>query len=191
MQNLSCKPRQRGVVLLITLIVLLAMTFAGIALTRSVDTGNLIAGNLAFQQAAIQSGDTGIEAAVDWLEANGGPALYGNATGNGYVATWQPPLAAGQTWDDYWSNVLAPVAVVLPEDAQTGNTVSYVIQRLCNTTGALTVAGCSAPFDDTDTSSKSSGAFKFNFQTKTYYRITARIDGPRNTVGYVQAIVAM
>jgi Tfp pilus assembly protein PilX len=43
------KHAQQGVVLLMALIMLVALTLAGIALVRSVDTTNLIAGNLAFK----------------------------------------------------------------------------------------------------------------------------------------------
>jgi len=49
--------QQQGVVLLIALIVLVAMTLAGIGMMRSVDTGALISGNLAFKQATTQAGD--------------------------------------------------------------------------------------------------------------------------------------
>ncbi|MEJ7807583.1 MAG: hypothetical protein WKG03_16870, partial [Telluria sp.] len=55
--------RQRGVVLLMALIALVALTLAGLAMVRSVDTGNVIAGNMAFRQAAMQQVDVGIEAA--------------------------------------------------------------------------------------------------------------------------------
>ncbi len=61
-----CKARdsmpqyQRGVVLLIALIVLVAMTLAGIGMMRSIDTTTLIAGNVAFKQTTIQAGDRGI-----------------------------------------------------------------------------------------------------------------------------------
>jgi Tfp pilus assembly protein PilX len=51
---------QQGVVLFIALIVLVAMSLAGIALMRSVDTNVLIAGNLAFRQGATMAGDWGI-----------------------------------------------------------------------------------------------------------------------------------
>ena len=62
--------RQRGVVVLVAIIVLVVMLLAGIALVRSIDTTNVIAGNLAFQQSATHSADTGVEAAIAWLEAN-------------------------------------------------------------------------------------------------------------------------
>ena len=60
---------QRGVVLFIALIVLVAMTLAGLGMMRSVDTNNLIAGNLAFKNAATSAGDAAIEAARTWIAA--------------------------------------------------------------------------------------------------------------------------
>ena len=59
------RSRQRGVVLFIALIVLVAMSLAGIAIMRSVDTGNLIAGNVAFQQGTLASADRGIDDAYN------------------------------------------------------------------------------------------------------------------------------
>jgi len=48
---------------MIALIVLVAMTMAGIAMVRSTDTGNLISGNSAFRTAALHTADYGVEAA--------------------------------------------------------------------------------------------------------------------------------
>jgi len=58
---------QRGVVLLIALIILVAMTLAGIGMMRSVDTGSVIAGNLAFRQATLHASDGGTSAAFNAL----------------------------------------------------------------------------------------------------------------------------
>ena len=80
------RARQAGVVLMMALIVLVAMTLAGIALVRSVDTSNIIAGNLAFKQAATNSGDTGVEAAAAWLAANSA-ALNNDASRPGYASS--------------------------------------------------------------------------------------------------------
>ena len=46
---------QEGVVLFIALIVLVAMSLAGVALMRSVDTALVVAGNFAFKKSAIRS----------------------------------------------------------------------------------------------------------------------------------------
>jgi type IV pilus assembly protein PilX len=59
MNRMTSPRRQQGVVLLIALIILVAMTLAGIGMMRSVDTGSVIAGNLAFQQATMHANDAG------------------------------------------------------------------------------------------------------------------------------------
>lgn len=189
------RARQRGITLIVALIMLVAMTLAAIALVRSVDTSNIIAGNLAFKEAATHSGDAGIESAISWLEANNsGATLYANVFASGYAASRQDP-GAGQSWDDFWT-VLANnnQVVTLPADAS-GNTVSYAIQRLCNAVGdpASPGTGCavSPTVANATNSSQNAGSVALLFNSQVYYRITARIAGPRNTVDYVQAVVAL
>lgn len=190
--------RQRGVVLLITLIVLLAMTLASIALVRSVDTTNVIAGNLSYHQAATHSGDTGIESAVAWLESqNGGGNLYNHNFALGYSATRNDP-APGQSWDNFWNTVLVAQSVTINGGAPdaAGNIVSYAISRMCNAIGdpATVNTDCSVSVvASVNAGASSQGATEVGlmYSTQYYYRITSRIVGPRNTVSYVQAVVAM
>ncbi len=197
MLTTSTPPRaQRGVVLFITLIVLVAMTLAGIALVRSVSTTNLIAGNLAFQQGAVFAGDTGIENAIAWLEQNNtGTTLHADNSGTGYSASRQDPTS-GQSWDDFWNNQLAATAFpASPAPDVAGNSVQYVIQRLCVSAGdpgAVGVNCATSPASDaSEGGSKSAGMKSPTRSSTVYYRITSRIAGPRNTVSYVQAIVSL
>ena len=64
--------KQQGVVMIVALIVLVALILGSLALTKSVFTTNMIAGNLAFQKAATNSTDVGVEDAVAWLEQQTG-----------------------------------------------------------------------------------------------------------------------
>lgn len=201
--RLRLPDKQRGVTLVITLIVLVAMTLAGIALTRSVDTNSLIAGNLAFQQTATPSGEAGIEQAIAWLQGNNtGNTLYASNLPMGYSAVRQDPNAAiQQSWDDYWTNVILPAqqfVTILPVPDAAGNTVSYTIHRLCKgpnaaggAPGSIGVGCASPPASNATGSSMGAGAIAFQTSTQVYYRITVRIAGPRSTVSYIQAIVAM
>ncbi len=66
---------QKGVVLFISLIVLVAMTLAGIAMFRQVGTGVTIAGNLAFRDNASSVSDLGLEAGRAWLVAQSSTTL--------------------------------------------------------------------------------------------------------------------
>jgi len=185
--------QQRGIVLFITLIVLVAMTLAGIAMVRSVSTTNIIAGNLAFQQGATHAGDTGIETAIAWLEQNNsGTTLHDSNTGMGYIASRQDPTTE-QSWDNFWNTQIGSQARTLTQDAA-GNTVSYIIQRMCLMAGPPTSVGvncASSPSSTSTGSSKSADYETLQYNNQIYYRITARIAGPRNAVSYVQAIVAI
>ncbi|MBI3901545.1 MAG: hypothetical protein HY306_01150 [Nitrosomonadales bacterium] len=202
------RQQQAGVVLIIALIVLVAMTLAGIALVRSMDTTNIIAGNLAFRQAAVMEGDAGTEAAVAWLEANNGNTLWTNSLANGYAANRVDPNS-GESWDAFWLRVLQPnppslpianltcsgQACTLPTDTTTGNTVSYAIQRMCADPagGDPLVPGslCAATPAVSAGRCRTAGCIDLLVNTQVYYRITSRIVGPRNTVSYTQSVVAL
>jgi Tfp pilus assembly protein PilX len=119
---------QNGVVLFITLIVLVAMTLAGIAMMRQVGTGVQIAGNLAFKQVATSVADRGIEAGRAWLIAQGAATLVNDATATGYYSSWQPGFDP-RTHD--WSGN----AALLTADDGFGNEIRYVVHRLCAVAG--------------------------------------------------------
>jgi type IV pilus assembly protein PilX len=207
--RLGSQRRQHGVVLLVALVVLVVMTLAGLALMRSMDTTNLIAGNMAFKQAATHAGDQGIEAAIGWLEANPG-LLNADNRQMGYQATTSYNDAY-QLGDAFWALYATgpqPSVCYLPlingntacSTANTagltpaGDTVAYTIQRLCELQQARNGAFCAVVpsiagnndgnnQDGSDTLTPPSPA--------VYYRITVRVTGPRNTVSYVQSVVAV
>ena len=56
--------RERGVVMFIALLVMVALSLAGIALIRSADTATVVSGNLAFKQAAVYAVDRSVEQAI-------------------------------------------------------------------------------------------------------------------------------
>ena len=198
--RVSVPSRARGAVLFIALIVLVAMTLAGIAIMRSVDTATLIAGNLAFKQGTVQSSDNGIEQAYQWILANR-PALSLDNAPQGYNSGYANPVwTAAGTWSS---------AVTVGTDAA-GNTISYVIHRMCKCADTLyngTSASCPPPEGNqcaldnpTGTGtppppaqgeSFSVGSPGYLQDPRVYYRITVRTQGPRSTVSYVQSMVAV
>lgn len=204
---------QQGVVLIVALIVLVAMTLAGIALVRSVDTGNLAAGNMAFKQGASLAADTGIEAGIDWLDSQQASGTLNNDRKNdGYYATSQNTLdvtnrnltsGAAVDWDhDDCANLSGVTSCIKPSDEKTitqDETVlyryAYIIHRLCSNPVAYT-DGTNSCVTYVPPSSKSEGRNSLNTGEQPftgnaipYYRITTRVLGPRNTVSYVQAVV--
>jgi Tfp pilus assembly protein PilX len=186
--------RQNGIALFIALIALVAMTLAAIGLMRSVDTANLIAGNIAFKQSATIGGDAGTEAAITWLSNNASALTSNNTTnaGFGYFATKNDPT--DNNWPAYFDTLkTAGTVATLGIDDATGNTVSYVIHRMCAAAGdpALAANGCvSTTTTAPDCSCHGTTCEPISCSgLQVYYRITARIDGPRNTTSYIQSLV--
>jgi hypothetical protein len=187
----SIHARQRGAVLFIALIVLVAMSLAGIALIRGVDTANLIAGNLAFKQNATHGGDWGVEQARAWLQLQPAATLYDNVPGR-YAAAMQTgldytgtdPSAPDFDWD-------ANSFDAGPDPAS--NQVHYVIHRMCELAGNPGSVNCVRTSLGGTTGGTQGGATyggaALPSTSQIYYRITVRVTGPRNTVSYVQVMV--
>lgn len=203
------KRRQRGVVLLVALIALVAISLAGIALMRSVDTGLVIAGNLAFKQAATPIADAGAEQAIQWLVANK-DLLASDVPAAGYYATWRSAcdVSGGRTVatddDVVWTpgaggraNCGMVAASVGSSALLDGYEASYVINRMCDAEGLPNTPKvfCSVFQNDAagGTSSTKQGASygqtPLTGANQQYYRITTRVAGPRNTSSIVQTIV--
>ena len=195
---------ERGVVVFIALIVLVAMTLAGLATLRASGSAILTAGNLGFRQGATVAGDLGGETGLAWLKKQGPLTLEARDPAKGYYATWndlEPPLAAGltfnpMTWGDAnWKNAARAVQVNAGAVDAAGNRVSYVIHRMCAQAGAIAGTGAPASQECVTLSDPGKGGPKEAGQkalvgtSQVYYRITARIEGPKNTVSYVQTMV--
>jgi Tfp pilus assembly protein PilX len=197
--HIQARRAQQGVVLFVALIILVAMTLAGIALMRSVDTNVLIAGNLAFRQANTMYADTGVEAARAWLSANTA-ALNNNQPAGAlhYWANYQLGLNFLGTDPDPTKNYnWSQAAVVTAPDP--AFTISYVIHRLCGGAGAPADAAAQCMQASAGGGSGTSGlgtrgVVTYGVQalpgvSTIYYRVTVRVIGPRNTLSYVQAIL--
>jgi type IV pilus assembly protein PilX len=222
--------KQRGVVLFFTLIALVVMSLAAVALIRSVDTSTLIGGNLAFKQSGTSSGDAGIEAAIDWLSKttvtmdvagkgvyrdadyalniDGGIAGYTNADGtaccqnSGYFSNVGTSLRLTDgtfNWNANSTQVGTDIS---------GNTVRYVIERLCRTANEIPAteehpelvpprSGCLFSSAALDNSGKQiqlapnicKGPGCPSGGQTALMRITSRVTGPKNTVSYIQTVV--
>lgn len=196
--------KQKGVVLLITLIMLVAMTLAAIALMRSVDTTNLVAGNVAFQQTAFHSADSGTEEAIAYLYTI--PDLKCDGTGvgvacaQGYKSFHQPalePPSAGVTWESYWNAMANGPGVVALVNVPAGYSGAFIIEAMCASPGKVNCQTATTTSATTTPQGQDMGSQSRAFVTNTtttnanYYRITTRVQGPRNSIGYVQALIAL
>jgi type IV pilus assembly protein PilX len=185
--------RQRGIVLLIALTVLVAMSLAGVALMRSVDNTVVIAGNIAFKQASLQVSDRGARDAMTWLGTKNPTILADDDPSFGYFSA-RPPTEPD--WFDAatWAQSLTTNGGLA--DAS-GNTVRYMIHRMCAKPGLQAGEGaqvCSLyfpPSQKLDSNSKAIGTAKYEGFYQLYYRVTTRVEGPRNNVTITQTAVLL
>ncbi len=204
---------QRGVVLLLALIMLVAMTLAGIVLYRQIGTGLIIARNLSFKRTAAVAADRGIESARTWLIAQSAAGLEQGSVAAGYYPGWCntslnasnfPDADNDGTTDDCgatpapsefdpltynWTN-----AVVATNNDGAGNEVRYVIHRLCQIPGGINTAGQQCVTIGSSLAGGSKGAAAYGTQAlsntfQPYFRVTSRVLGPTNTVVYTQTIM--
>lgn len=204
---------QRGVVLLLALIMLVAMTLAGIVLYRQIGTGLIIARNLSFKRTATVAADRGIEAARTWLIAQTVAGLEQGNVAAGYYPGWcNISLNAGNFPDadndgnpDNCGATPAPSefdpltynwvnSVVATNDDGAGNEVRYIIHRLCQIPGGINAPGQQCVTIGSTLSGGSHGAVSYGSAPlsntfQPYFRVTSRVRGPTNTVVYTQVVM--
>lgn len=189
---------QQGMVLLVALVVLVAIMVAATAMMRSVDTATLVSGNLAFQQAATNAADRGVEQAIAMLrQKRTDGTLDANDPSNGYFAKLRTDEgdnpAAGQSWEQFWQANMRTVAFDAGEDAF-NNQIWFVVHRICNAPAAPNMGGdcvASPRVMREGAGDPNIGAPPIVAATALYYRITVRVVGPRRTESYVQTHIAM
>ena len=190
--HLPAPSLQRGAILLFALIMLVVLTIAAVALVRSVDTANLLTGNLAFKQTTIQLADVGVEAATSNLAtilASSSDDKFPAGCSNEciyYPTGFTNEDAKGVPTSITWSSVPTVTGLALPS----GYSVQYVIDRLCEGPAPATdIVGECFSEGSLSGGSKKAGAAKFTAAATIYYRVTIRVAGPRATETYVQAIL--
>jgi Tfp pilus assembly protein PilX len=188
---------QSGVVLFIALIVMVALSIAGIALLRSVDTSVSVTANLGFRQASIPP--------TNWAIENAVRALFEKATiadknknfkDENYYAYRVQIKDGGKTEDThgvpYFLQGTKPdnyPADFVKETDSAGNTIRYVIERMCRDEGEATVANCDMSPPKQAYATTAMELNKILIERVPFYRLTVRIDGPNNTTTFAQAML--
>jgi len=208
------KTSQRGVVLFITLIVLVALAMAALAMFRSSMGATLVATNVANRQATFALADTAVTVATNavLIRAQAGLVNADDAT-IGYSAAipaTEPNWSDPAVWftQSGWitpSCATSTQSVCLDSNTLCGGdaacmakansfTVSYKVHRMCTLlAGTWNCAqtqksGATAP-GNTQTITPTTPTPPGN--PMYYYRITTRVDGPRNTRTVTQTVVAL
>lgn len=203
----SVAKSQRGVVLFIAMIALVVMSLAAVALIRSVDTNSLITGNLSFKQTSVLSSSYGIESLSDFLGNRPVDYARNSDPTNGYYAVCTTTqsgvnapcdgalLTQADTWEPGTTSRLAAGLDITGGVDAYGNTIEYIVERMCMNIGAVVTEGCLLARRGTDNGPKNVlneiqvGAPELVTDIPVY-RVTVRVTGPKNTISYIQAFIS-
>jgi type IV pilus assembly protein PilX len=171
------RARQRGVTMLVVLVLMTVMLLGGLALARLTEIGSLASGNNAYREASLQASEVGINtayAAVKVItneEAN---------AGSWYFATMQAADTAG----------IPTVAWTSAPELSVGSySVRYVVERMCNTALVTNTLRQCLVKQVPQLESSSSGHDPLDPPNSRQFRITVRVTGPKDTETWVQSLV--
>jgi len=197
----SLRDRSRGIVLFVALLVMVALSIAGVALLRSTDAATAVTGNLVLKQAANLAVDRGIERAVHalWEAA---PILdrTRHAPQQNFYACVRDPagacMAANGTVPKIPDLLLgangcssSSLASGLIANDDAGNRSCYVIERMCLAPGPAIRSNCNLATGALGADPGTEHYIGLIRPGDAYYRVTVRVEGPRNTVTYAQAVL--
>jgi type IV pilus assembly protein PilX len=190
--RISARQNERGVVLFVALIVLVIMALAGVAMMRQSTSSVSVAGNLAFRQNAMSASDLAIEAGRVWFINQSAAVRNSDLLVQGYHSSWGPAGSVDPSqlvWDDTQSLLVA-------SDDTTGNEVRVMIHRLCETPNLADNAvaqKCVSFTPKEGGSTKTAADYSsrgFDPFPAVFFRVTARVLGPKNTVSYTQVVLS-
>lgn len=187
----SCeqRPRERGAVLIVALVVLVLMSLGAASVIRSTDTANLISGNLAFRQATMLASDIAIDRAWEELV----PGAY--ATKSYYFSTRQTAAPdfrtpASVAADDIWNTDGIPCiderGASVDCDGDAPFRIQYVIERQCDAEPDLANADSIKGHCDIDPAT--AGRSQPD-EVGIRFRVIVRARGPRGALGLYEAMI--
>jgi hypothetical protein len=192
--------RQRGVVLLFCLVILVILLAGGVAVMRSMNSSLFSAGNLAFKRDLVNQGELAVSKAMQAFKTGG--LATSTLTANSVPAENYSAVQlkvneklgipdvllkkTGLTGKDITNADFTPTGGAITGAG--GVTVYYVIDRMCNASGSFATLGNSGCVSaTTQVGGGTAGVAKPDLPPPAIYRLSIRVDGPRDTQVFLQS----
>ena len=200
---MPARNRQRGVVIIFGLIALVIMLIGAVAMVRSMNSSLANAGNLGFKRDLTNQGE---RAMVEVLALMDGGALGTEVlrrnnsvarnyratqfTGNEITAQGLPVALVDNTAFALVGTAAQDIVI-----ADMGVTVRYVVDRLCGNTGVAEASHCTMADSSVSNRANSSDPLNAAFGSaggagavpqQVVFRLSIRVDGPRQTQAFFQ-----
>lgn len=166
--------RQRGVTVVVILMLLAVMLLGWLSLSRMSELGTLVAGNISARNTAIQASEVATNTAFADLKAM---TAFNANSGNWYFASMQPQTSDGMPNVSFSSARSRTVGAY---------TASYVVERVCD---ALPVTDeyRQCLIKQVPVIKENGSELEDPFLPQ--FRISVQVAGPKNTTVLVQSLV--
>ncbi len=196
---------QRGVVMLFGLIALAIMLIGAAAMVRSMNTSLFNAGNLGFKRDLTNQGERAVASVVTLLQSGalGSEASrQSSSTAQNYSATMLTSNAQGLPDALVSDTTFTGVGASGNDITVSGQaiTVRYLVDRLCVNAGVATTDHCSMADDANPSGGSGSEAVRAEDSSvggagavgsRVVYRVSIRVNGPRNTQAFFQTTLTL
>jgi len=205
--------RQRGVVLLFSLVALVVLLIAAVALMRSFNTSLFMSGNIAFKRDLQNQGERAIDKVLPLFRSTGDLATDTQRSNDlktkNYSATLLASNAQGipkvlqadRGTDSFLDSGFTAINDIT--DTAQGINIRYVIDRMATSIGSCTTLGPTVCLMTTDTTPPGGSSSQWRSPTRALgsgaagaapitsgtvvYRLTVRVTGPRDTQAFYQS----
>lgn len=183
--HVTFRRQQQGMALILAMIALVAISLASLALVRSVDTSNVVAGNVSTNETTIQMAELGTQAVKDCLLTNANCPIYQDVRPLDPTTRLPTDPKINANPPDAAAVTLAWTSVTSPDSSYK---IEYVIERMCGTVvggttsnyaAAITLTTAVAPlFSNCIVSPVYDPVLGLG---RLFYRATVQVTGPKNT----------
>jgi len=178
MKTARLRGAQRGVTMVMVLLLMSVMLLGALTLARITEVGTLAAGNSSFREASLQASEVGVNNAYAAVKALSNQDAD---TGNWYWASMQTTDAAGLPAVN-WETV--------PEVTVGSYLVRHVVERMCSTNSVTEpLRQCLVKLEPQDGEASAGGGDQIDPKNARQFRITVRVRGPKDTETWVQSMV--
>ena len=171
------KRTERGVTMVVVLVLLTVMLLGGMGLARMTEVGTLASGNAAFREASLQVSEVGVNTAYAAVKALTNENVN---NGNWYYATTQAQDIHGVPTVSF---------DVAPEVVVGAYSLRYVVDRVCTGTMPVTEPLRQCLVKQVPQLESSTDRERPDPPTARQFRITVRVTGPKDTRAWVQSLI--
>ena len=208
-QRYSSRKTQSGAVLIVALITMSFLLLGTVALIRSSETSNALAGSMGFKRDMVNQAERAMDKVSNsFLLSNGALASEStresNLPSSNYFASMLSTNSKGipsvLIKDSLFTSAVASAgditlstsgAVVASNSSDASINIRYVVDRLCNAAGTFDYTTCaSLKNSSTQGGSSSNATLKVGLAYQPVYRVSVRVEGPNNSRSYLQTTIS-